>query len=114
VKPVNGRFRRSSIHERIHSMIVTWASNVLIQMGSSEGQGYTIAFLQEYSGLPPHSLIPKGVRFTSADDLAIQNWLASTDDRIRALVKEKYLEHNRINKNQSTEILRDAARFLYG
>ena len=109
----NGRFIRNSIHDRVHHMISSWASSVLIQLGSSEGIGYTIAILQDYSGLPPHSLIPKGVKFTSADDLAIENWLSQTKPKIQKATIDKYIERKPINKNQATEILKDAARFLY-
>ena len=109
----NGRFRRSSENDIAHSMLTTWAAHILLMYGSSEGQGYTIGILQDYSGLPPHSLIPKGVEYTSQDDIRINNWLEQTRGKIRENVYKYYLFNQRITKDQHNYLLGHAANFIF-
>jgi len=110
---VTGRYMRQSKHDQVHSMLMTWASHIRLLTGTSEGQGYTIGILQDYSGLPPHSLIPKGIEFTSPDDRAIDNFLSQTTEKYRELVKIGYLEGKRLNRYSQKELLTVAAKWLY-
>jgi len=109
----NGRFSRNTLHDRAHNIISAWASNVLIQIASSEGLGYTIGILQDYSGLPPHSLIPKGVKFTTPDDLMVENWFSDAPEKIRKWTIMKYIDRRSINKNYETEILKSASKSIF-
>jgi len=92
---------------------MTWASHIRLLTGTSEGQGYTIGILQEYSGLPPHSLIPKGIEFTTADDLAIENFLTQTTEKYRELAKVEYLDGKKINRYRHNELLETAYKWLF-
>jgi hypothetical protein len=111
---VSGRYKRNSVDDRIHQMIQSWASHILTRLGTSEGQGFSIGILQDYSGLPPHSLIPKGVEFTSPDDIAIENWVFQAPYQIQVNVRKKYLEAQKIKPSLHTELLKNAARYLFG
>ena len=110
---VSGKFMRQRPHDRVHCMFMTWASHVRLLTGTSEGQGYTIGILQEYSGLPPHSLIPKGIEFTTPEDLAVENFLSQTTDKYRELVKEGYLDGKRLNRHKHRELLETAHKWLF-
>lgn len=110
---VTGRFKRRAPHDKVHSMLMTWASHIRLQTGTSEGQGYTIGVLQDYSGLPPHSLIPKGIEFTTPEDLAIEGWLSQTTEKYRELVRLGYIEGRKLNRYRQTELLETACKWLY-
>ena len=70
-----GRYRRRDRHNQVHSMLMSWASHLLVMQGSSEGQGYTIVLLDVTGGgLPSHSLIPRGVEYTTEDDMRINEF----------------------------------------
>lgn len=109
----NGRFSRNALHDRAHTIISSWASSVLIRIASSEGLGYTIGILQDYSGLPPHSLIPHGVNFTSPDELLVENWLSAAPENIQKWTITKYIARRSLNKNYHTEILKSAAKSIF-
>jgi len=92
---------------------MTWASHIRLLTGTSEGQGYTIGILQDYSGLPPHSLIPKGIEFTTSDDLAIEGWLSQTTEKYRELVKAGYIDGKKISWYKQDQLLEAACKWLY-
>ena len=96
-------------------MLMSWASHILVMQGSSEGQGYTIVLLDvSGGGLPPHSLIPKGVEYTTEDDIKINDFLMQASRKIRENTQKKYLEHKQITKDQHYWILKSASKWLYG
>ena len=96
-------------------MLMSWASHILVMQGSSEGQGYTIVLLDVTGGgLPPHSLIPRGVEYTTPEDIAIGEWLQQASKKIRENTQKKYLEHKSITKDQHYWILKSASKWLYG
>ena len=101
-----------SKYDRAHSMLVTWASHIRLITGTSEGQGYQISILQEYSGMPPHSLVPR-IEFTTPEDRAINNFLEQTTDKYRNLVKTGYLEGKRLNRRHHQELLETVSKWLF-
>jgi len=83
--------------------------------GSSEGQGYTIVSLEPRGGgLPPHSLIPRGVEYTTEDDMRINEFLMQASMKLRENAQKKYLEHKSISRQQHYWLLKSACKFLYG
>ena len=110
---VTGKYVRQPPRQKAHSMFMTWASHIKIMLGTSEGQGYSIGLLQEYIGLPPHSLIPKGLEFTTSDDLAIQNFLSQTTEEYRILARRKYLDGEIINRYRHEALLESAYKWLF-
>jgi len=96
-------------------MLQNWANNVLVLQGSSESIGYTIVVLDAAgSGIPPHSLIPRGVEYTTEADRKINEWIIQASKRIRENTKRKYLEHKSITRDQHYWVLRSACKWLYG
>jgi len=85
----------------------------MIKNGTSEGMGYTMVISGESSGLPPHSLIPKGVKFTSPDDLAVENWFNQASKTIQKNTKAMYIEGKKISKDQHSFLLKSAAKWLF-
>lgn len=109
----NGQFKRSNIHEKVHAMIVSWASDILIFYQSSEAQGYIVSLLQDYTGQPGKSVIPAGVRFTTADDLLIRRWIEQESTIVQKHVIAKYLLKQQITRDQQYYILQRASKFLF-
>lgn len=96
-------------------MLMSWASNILVLQGSSESLGYTIVMLDLPGGsIPPHSLIPRGVEFTTPEDIALNEWVMQAPRKVRENTKKKYLEHKSITKDQHYWLLRSATKWLYG
>jgi len=93
-------------------MFVSWASHVRLAAGSSEGQGYTIGMLQDYSGLPACCLIPK-IEFTSPDDLAIESFLSQTTVKYRNLVKQGYIDGRRLTRYKQSDLLETTRKWLF-
>ena len=96
-------------------MLMSWASHIMVLQGSSEGQGYTIVVLDAGgSGVPPHSLIPRGVEYTTEDDRKINEWILQCPKKIRKNVQLKYLDHKQISRDQHYWLLRSACKWIYG
>jgi len=96
-------------------MLQNWASNILLLQGSSESLGYTVVILDAAgTGIPPHSLIPRGVEYTTESDIKINEWILQAPKKIRINTQLKYLEHKKISRDQHYYILRSACKWIYG
>lgn len=104
---------RQSREQQVHNMLVTWAGHLIARLDSSEGLGYSIGILQDYSGLPPHSLIPKGVKFTSPEDIAVENWLMQAPENIQENTIIKYVDRKPLTARLHTELLVNARKYLF-
>jgi hypothetical protein len=94
-------------------MFCNWASHRLLMYGSSEGLGFQVGFLQDYSGLPAHSLIPRGVEYTTPQDIAIENFIEQTTDKYREYIEIKYINGKPLSKYKHNNLLDEAVRFLF-
>ena len=94
-------------------MLMSWASHVLLRMGSTADQGFAACFLADYTGVPAHSQIPSGIEFTSGDDLAIESWLTQTTRTIQDNTIKKYIKKEIISRDQSYKILKSAKCWIY-
>ena len=108
-----GRYMRRDPVQRVHEMLVTWAAHITIRYQSSEGQGFSIGLLQEYSGLPPHSLIPKGVEFTTPEDIEVENWLMQATEKIQENTIRFYVDKKPVSKYLHNQLLENARRYLF-
>jgi hypothetical protein len=104
---------RRDNHMRAHEMLCTWASHKLLLSGTSQGQGYQIGDLKDYSGLPAHSLIPLGVEFTTPEDIAISNFIDQTTDKYREYIEIKYLNALPLSKYKHNNLLDAVVRYLF-
>ena len=112
-KAANGRFRRSTDTDRVHCMLQTWASDVILSLSTSQGQGYAVMLMGEGSGLPPHSLIPVGVNYTSDDTKLIEAWLWQASDVLRHNAVRIYIDRAKHSRDQKNYLLNQAAKFIF-
>ena len=105
--------RRDS-HLKVHDMFCTWASHLAIQLGTSEGQGYSIGDMREYAGMPATSKIPKGIEYTTPEDIAITNFLQQTTYKYREYCQIKYLEGKQLSPYKHKDLLAVACKWLFG
>ena len=108
-----GRFRRNSDTDRVHCMLQTWASEVILSLTTSQGQGYAIMLIGEGCGLPPHSLIPFGLQYSSDDSKRVEDWLWQASDVLRRNTVRIYIEHQKHSKDQKNYLLNEAAKFIF-
>jgi len=109
----NGRFSRSCDADRAHSMIQDWASDVILSLSTSQGHGYAVMLMGEGSGIPPHSLIPVGINFSSRETKLVYQWLWQASDLIRNNTVKIYLLHERASRDQRNYLLNKAAKYFF-
>lgn len=109
----NGRFSRSCDTDRAHWMIQGWASEAILSLSTSQGQGYAVMMMGEGSGIPPHSLIPVGINFSSRETKLVDQWLWQASDLIRNNTVKIYLLHERASRDQRNYLLNKAAKYFF-
>lgn len=110
---VTGQYKYCARLERIHQMLVSWASDYHRRCNSSRGAGYRMGSFDYSPCGKAGPNIPVGMEFADEGSRAIELFIQQTTNRYKEYITIKYIDGAKLSPYKHRDLLKTIEQWLY-